>query len=139
MRSRVGMSLFVGLVLWTSIASAAVVDFTAECAQKVLGPITLLGTTGFGLGGTLDLTPNVPATGEVVINQGYIIQQNNGGVTSGTFMDTLNCTLTMDGVMVAYTRSVSLTISTASPCGTPGVAAGCLAIGAPSPSLSVSL
>ena len=139
MRSRIGISVVAGLLLWTSVASAAVVDFTAECTQVVLGPITLLDTTGIGLGGTLDLTPNVAAAGEVVINQPFIFQQNSNAVMSGTFMGTLSCTLTMDGVMVAYTRPLTLAISTSSPCGTPGVAAGCLTIGAPSPALTVSL
>src|SRR5262249_44857288 len=77
------------------------------------------------------LTPNVAATGLVVVSIGSIRQVNDHSVTSGTFTGTLSCTLTIGGVAVPYSRSLSLTIGLPpTPCSSPGRAGGCLTSGA---------
>src|ERR1043165_6681212 len=111
-------------------AHAENLAYSLACTAVTLGPITLLDTNAFPSTGTIQLTPNVDVPGFSIVTAGGIRSVDNRNLTSGTFTGTLPCTLTIDGVSVGFSQSLSLTIATSGPCTqNDGVAAGCLVAG----------
>lgn len=132
MLARLGMILVLLAVVAPAArpAAAETFDYAVACNEVALGPITIFGTDAFPLTGTLDLTPNVASTDLNVLTTGSIQSMNDVTVTSGTFTGIRSCTLTLGGVSVGYTRSLSLTVAVGGPCAQPGKAGGCLVTGA---------
>lgn len=129
LRMRLVLLVLATLSLRADSASADTFDYSVACDQVVLGPTTLLATTAFPFTGTLDLTPNVAASDLAVLTAPSLHRVDDNTATSGTFMGTLSCTLTLGGVSVGYTRSLSLTIAVGGPCAQAGKAGGCIVTG----------
>ncbi|MDP8979684.1 MAG: hypothetical protein M3O35_03725 [Acidobacteriota bacterium] len=117
--------IVVAAIVFCSVALAQTTfNYSITCTPTTLGPVTV-DSAGFNVNsGTLILTPNVPLTGQSILSLGGSRLVNNNTVTSGTFTGTLPCSLTLGGVTVNYSQSLSMTIV---PSGTTG--AGCVFVG----------
>ena len=96
------------LALGPSASSAVTFSWTTGCDQTVVGPVTVLSTAGL-FTGTVDLTVGVPVT-IALLPTANVIQNNNPAAPAGTHTGTLSCSLTLGGVTVPFTRSLTLTI-----------------------------
>lgn len=97
------------LALGAVTADAATFNFSMTCpADTVVGPVTVLAYVP-PLTGSVTLTPGVPAT-DSFLPTNQLTQQNNNAAAGGTYLGTLNCTLTLGGVPTAFSRSFSLNV-----------------------------
>jgi hypothetical protein len=90
-------------------AHAATFNFSMTCpADTIVGPITVKAAVP-PLTGSVTLTPGVPAI-DSFLPTNQLTQQNNNAAAGGTYLGTLNCTLTFGGVPTNFSRSFSLNV-----------------------------
>jgi IPTL-CTERM motif len=94
------------VALAPNVSSAVTFTWTVDCAQVVVGPVTVLPVN---FNGTVDLTLNVPAT-IALLPTANLIRRDNPAAPPGTHTGVLSCTLTFGGVTVPFTRSLTLVI-----------------------------
>lgn len=120
MRSRClrGVLALTFLQLGTALASAQTVNWTVTCTpDAVVGPVTVLATQSTPYSGTVTLTPGTPST-VALLPTNNVTRQDDSAAAAGTYTGVLACTLTLGGVTVPFTRSLSLDVPPAGPSGT---------------------
>lgn len=97
------------LALGAATANAATFNYSMTCpADTVVGPITVKAYVP-PLTGSVTLTPGVPAT-DSFLPTNQLTVENNNAAAGGTYLGTLNCTLTLGGVPAGFSRSFSLNV-----------------------------
>lgn len=94
------------LGLGTAVSSAATFSWTVDCAEVVVGPVTVLAVN---FTGSVDLTPGVPVT-VALLPTANLMRRDNPAAPPGTHIGVLSCTLTFGGVTVPFTRDLTLVI-----------------------------
>jgi hypothetical protein len=136
-----GFFVFSVFLFSSTVSSAATFSYSVTCGSATLGPVTVLADT-VANSGTINLTPNVPATGLTITSEGDESTQSGNTTTSGSFNATRTCTLTLGSGTASYQQSISMTILPGgSPTcgGPPSVPFGCLNFAAVSVSVNVGV
>lgn len=105
--------LLVGLLAVASLvalapapSSAATFAWTVDCAEVVVGPVTVLAVN---FAGSVDVVAGVPVT-VGLLPTANLIRRDNPAALPGTYVGVLSCNLTFGGVTVPFTRTLTLVI-----------------------------
>jgi hypothetical protein len=102
-----GVFVLALLALSPAAARADTFSSTVSCpTDTVVGPVTVL---AINLTGSVTVTPNVPVT-VALLPTANLQRRDNPASPPGTFTGTLQCTLTLGGVTVPFTRSLTLVV-----------------------------